>query len=448
MLTSFLLFFVVYFLVAFVALLGFFWQDDRFFWLAWINFLSLLLFFVVSFFIKKQENSVKSSKSELKEEKVRYPQQFVKYPHVKTQKKWKTIFWYLLFVSLFLFLFSVLDLTIFNMFWQLVWISPFLYLILLFISGKDLIDNKLKIFWITFDFYLFLFVSSFVVGVLVYWTLIFGILPILILAALLVSFLFFFVWYVFVKNQGFRFFFKLIYSRIYFVAIFVVLIWSISVIPSKRSFSEITTKLNSQISMFFQKMFEKENKDPLLYTWQWEVVTSGFVQVLDDEETDDYFFEESWEVLTPSVNPVFIADEDVELVTWSLDQKDLIQVLKEELWIKDADTISMIDSLRFLMESNKISISTNTNTRFTYVSSTNPFYPYWKTAYDKSMIGAKTNPSTKITCETYQVFKWMLLDWDLQYTSANVKRVFRDEAKKLDVLNGCEYGKLLKGENL
>lgn len=42
----------------------------------------------------------------------------------------------------------------------------------------------------------------------------------------------------------------------------------------------------------------------------------------------------------------------------------------------------------------------------------------------------------------------MLLDRPLQYTSANVKKVFWDEATKQDVLNGCEYGKLLKGENL
>jgi hypothetical protein len=42
----------------------------------------------------------------------------------------------------------------------------------------------------------------------------------------------------------------------------------------------------------------------------------------------------------------------------------------------------------------------------------------------------------------------MLLNRDLKYTSVNVKKVFWDEATKLDVLNGCEYGKLLKGENL
>ncbi len=441
--TPFLLFFVCYFLVAFVALLGFFWNDSRFFWLAGINFLSLVAFFVVSFVLKKKEIMLNKGTEELKSEKVRYSNHFVKYPHIATGKKWSNIVWYLLFFSVFLFLFSVLDLIVFNILWQYVWIFPLLYLFFLLIAGKDLIDNKIKIFWFTFDFYFFLFLSSLIVWILVYWTLMSGILPVLLLAWLLVSFLFFFVWYIFIKSQGFRYFFRLIYAKIYFVAILGVLVWSFVVIPPKNTFWESMSKLSNQISTFFVKVFEKKNKDPLLYTWQWQVIDSWFVAPIKEEE----IFEETGYVVS-GVSSVFVSDEEVDIVTWSLDEQWAKDVLKEELWIKNTDTISMLDALRFLMESNKISLSTKTNTKFTYVSPTNPFYAYWKTAYDKSMIGAKTNPSTKITCETYQVFKGMLLDWKLNYTSANVKNIFRDEAKKLDVLYGCEYGKLLKGENL
>lgn len=446
MLTSFVLFFVCYFLVVFVAILGFFWQDARFFWLAWINLLSLVVFFVISFVLKKQENKTKSTSEEIKQEKIRYPHQFVKYPYMKHQKKWKTILWYLLFVSLFLFLFSVIDLTIFHILWQLIWIFPLMYLLLLLVAGKDLIENKIKIFWIIFNFYFFLFISSLIVGVLVYWTLIFNILPIILLSALLVSFLFFFVWYIFIKNQWLRFFFRLIYSKIYFIAILFILIRSILVIPTKHTIWEATTIVISDVWSFFKSIInrEKPNKDPLLYTWEGQVINSWTVDV----SVNDYIFEETWQVVVSWVNPVFTADEEVEIITWALDQKDTIEILKEELGIKNTDSISMLDSLRFLMEVNKITLSTSTNTKFTYVSKTNPLYSYWKTAYDNRMIWASTNPSTKITCETYQVFKGMLLKWDLKYSSANVKNVFWAEAKKQDVLNWCVYGKLLKGENL
>jgi len=57
-----------------------------------------------------------------------------------------------------------------------------LYLLLLLILGKDLIENKIKIFGFIFDFYFFLFISSIIVGVLVYGTLISDVLPILLLA--------------------------------------------------------------------------------------------------------------------------------------------------------------------------------------------------------------------------------------------------------------------------
>lgn len=442
--TSFLLFFVSYFLVVFVALLGFFWNDARFFWLALINLLSLVIFFVVSFVLKKKEGELKKVSEELKSEKIRYPHQFVKYPKMKNEKKWKIVLWYLLFVSIFLFLFSVLDLIVFKLLWQYVRVFPMLYLLLLLILGKDLIENKIKIFGFVFDFYFFLFISSIIVGVLVYGTLISDVLPILLLAWLVVSFLFFFVWYIFIKSQGFRYFFRLIYARLYFVAILVILVRSFIIIPPKNTFWESMSKLSNQVSTFFETIFEKKNKDPLLYTWEGQVISSWFIETNIEE---DDIFEETWEVVS-EINSVFVADEEIDVVTWSLDKDDSIEIIKEELWINNTDTVSMIDSLRFLMETNKITLSTNTNTNFTYVSKTNPLYAYWKTAYDKSMIWAKINPSTKITCETYQVFKGMLLNRDLKYTSANVKKVFWDEATKLDVLNGCEYGKLLKGENL
>lgn len=445
--TSLLFFFVSYFLVVFVALLWFFWQDTRFFWLAGINFLSLLIFFVLSYFFKKQENLAKAP-SDLKEEKPRYSHQFVKYPYIKHENKTKRISWYLLFFSTFFFLFSVLDLTIFHLLWQLVWIFPLLYLILLFVSGKDLIENKIKIFWYSFDFYFFLFVSSIIVGILVYGTLIFDIFPLLLLSASLVSFLFFFVGYVFIKSQWIRYFFRLIYARLYFLVIFLLLLWSLFVVPSKTSLSSFFGNLTEQSSIFFQNLFEKENKDPLLYTGEGVVIWSWLE--IDPVETG-IIIEETWMVVSSKVNDVFVANDTGTLVeeTESIEEQvDPSTAIKQKLSVTDTSSISIMDALVYLMDMNGTILSSQQNVKFRYVTTKNPYYNYYITAYQKKIIGAATNPSTKITCETYQVFKGMIEWWDLTYSSATVKSVFRAEAKKRDVLKGCVYGKLVKGENL
>lgn len=444
--TSLLFFFVSYFLVVFVALLWVFWQDTRFFWLAGINFLSLLIFFVLSYFFKKQENLGKSI-SDDKDEKPRYSHQFVKYPYMKHENKAKKASWYLLFFSTFFFLFSVLDLTIFHLLWQFVWVFPILYLVLLFVSGKDLIENKIKIFWFSFDFYFFLFVSSLVVGVLVYGTLIFDVFPLLLLSASLVSFLFFFVGYVFIKSQWIRYFFRLIYAKLYFVAIFFLLLWSLIVVPSKHSLGSFFGTLSQETSTLFLNLFEKENKDPLLYTGEGVVVGSW----LEIDVVETGIIEETGMVVSSKVNDVFVANDTGVLVqeTEILEQQvDPSTAIKQKLSITDTSSISIIDALVYLMDMNGTILSSQQNVKFRYVTTKNPFYNYYITAYQKKIIGAATNPSTKITCETYQVFKGMIEWWDLTYSPATVKSVFRAEAKKRDVLNGCVYGKLVKGENL
>ena len=96
-----------------------------------------------------------------------------------------------------------------------------------------------------------------------------------------------------------------------------------------------------------------------------------------------------------------------------------------------------MNALVYLMDTNGITPSSKTNVNFKYVSSKNTYYPYFITAYQKQIIGASTNPSTKITCDTYQVFKGMLQGWDLKYSAATVKSVFWAEAQKRGVLNGC-----------
>ena len=93
-------------------------------------------------------------------------------------------------------------------------------------------------------------------------------------------------------------------------------------------------------------------------------------------------------------------------------------------------------------------MSSDTGVKFTYVTAKNPYYTYWKTAYDKKLLWKDTNPSKITMCETYITLKGMIEWWDVKYTPSTVKSAYWAEAKKRDVLNGCVYGKVIKGNNL
>ncbi len=393
---SFILFLLVYFAVGFIALLWFFWNDARFFWLAAINLLSCLLFVAIYFLStkkksKKTEETVSTTTSS--NESVRYSPYFAKYPY--KQKKHKSSY-----LSMY-----------------------FLHFLLSIIVG----------------FFLFIFLS---------WAL-----PIILLLSVLGGFLFFFLSYLIFKNQWYSRFFKLLYTKIYVVVFLIVFMWSIMVwwlIPLKTQIYDYAGKA----STLFKNTFSKDNKDPYLFVSEWHIVDSWSVEAILFDSW--YLFQETWEIVTwvaldttwslaTGINTVFVSDD--KNTSWEKLEDQNIS-LKKDLWIYDTDTISMITALRFLMEKYDIPLSKKTNTRFTYVSTKNILYPYWKTAYEKRIIGVSNNPVSKISCETYQVFKGMLLWWEVNYTPTTVKKIYWNESQKLGLLNGCVYWNLLKWSNL
>lgn len=59
-----------------------------------------------------------------------------------------------------------------------------------------------------------------------------------------------------------------------------------------------------------------------------------------------------------------------------------------------------------------------------------------KTALEKRMIGATTNPNDIVSCDTYMVMKGLALNWAIIKTS-NLKNDYWNVAEKQGVLNGC-----------
>ena len=108
----------------------------------------------------------------------------------------------------------------------------------------------------------------------------------------------------------------------------------------------------------------------------------------------------------------------------------------------------MGDMLKALITKYNVALVTTKNVAFTYVSTTNELYPYFRTAYASTLIGTTTNPTKLALCSTLVVMKGILEKWPVTYTKANVMQKYRDYAVANNKLNGCEQGKVVKDINL
>ncbi|MDD2537225.1 MAG: hypothetical protein PHU61_01890 [Candidatus Absconditabacteria bacterium] len=166
----------------------------------------------------------------------------------------------------------------------------------------------------------------------------------------------------------------------------------------------------------------------------------------DQEENDpnigtgEYIFESTGEVLSgfntleENENLGIGGTSIPEIETNTGNSNEEIEVSTTEI-----TNITMADALKHVIENYNIPLSTKTDISFTYVGKSNENYPYFKTAYEKRMIGKSTEPNKQISCETYTVIKGLAAGWDVgSYT--DIKAAYREKAEELNVLNGCKKG--------
>lgn len=118
------------------------------------------------------------------------------------------------------------------------------------------------------------------------------------------------------------------------------------------------------------------------------------------------------------------------------------------LQFSDKQSVTLLEAVVYLLQTHDTPLLTKKDVRFSSVSTSNPYYKYWYTAFKKWLVGKTSSASSYVSCQTYFVLRWLLENWDVQYTTANVKTQFWAEAEKRDILNGCVFGKILKGGNL
>lgn len=117
---------------------------------------------------------------------------------------------------------------------------------------------------------------------------------------------------------------------------------------------------------------------------------------------------------------------------------------------KKADTngqVSYLSAIKHLIATYNIPLSKSKSSKFTYVDTTSPDYPYMKTALEKRMIGTAVSPNDIISCDVYMVFKGLALNWAIEKTS-NLKNDYRNVAENKGLLNGCVKGAKLTAANL
>lgn len=109
--------------------------------------------------------------------------------------------------------------------------------------------------------------------------------------------------------------------------------------------------------------------------------------------------------------------------------------------------VSYLSAIKHLIATYNIPLSKSKSSKFTYVDTTSPDYPYMKTALEKRMIGTAVNPNDIISCDVYMVFKGLALNWAIEKTS-NLKNDYRNVAENKGLLNGCVKGAKLTTANL
>ncbi len=181
-----------------------------------------------------------------------------------------------------------------------------------------------------------------------------------------------------------------------------------------------------------QNIFGEERipTDGYVFTWEGTVLWSGLWNTHLEEETASDFFSGMVDTIVQEDTTTTTQPEDTGTITKTVGKQTLM------------------DAVVYLMNSYKIPLVTTKDISFRYVTSKNPYYNEWRTAYANKLIGSSTNPTKYIVCESYIVMKWLLEKWPVTYTASTVLNKFRAEATKRNVLNGCEKWKIVTDQNL
>jgi len=164
-------------------------------------------------------------------------------------------------------------------------------------------------------------------------------------------------------------------------------------------------------------------------------------------ESDEELNNLSWEVVEE--NLVIPESDVITSLTWSNDEEDfentweVIENFEDE---ENMDNLAVFaDVIKYLLKDEKL--STKTDITFSFIWKSNPDYPYYKTAYEKKMIWKDLQPTKNVMCETYVVMKW-LEEKRSVWTYSDIKQAYWNYAKSNGLLPSCSYWNYVKISDL
>jgi len=109
--------------------------------------------------------------------------------------------------------------------------------------------------------------------------------------------------------------------------------------------------------------------------------------------------------------------------------------------------VTFTQALEHIFATYDIPLSTKTNVRFSNISVTDENYPLFKTAHERSLLGASIKPESFVRCDVYMVMKGIVAGRSIGNQS-NVFDKYRAASTANNEINGCTRNGILKVGNL
>lgn len=432
---------VVFFLYLFVvqpAIFGIVRWEPKFYVIGIVN---LVLAILIAMLYKNFDKTTGSIKKDLFDESKseHIVHKYNSNLHSHKKNSWGLL-GYLFIISILVLFLVVLAKVFFTTFpVNIRWFAWF-YFLMLVLSVRKLLDEKIVIWDTVFLANDFLFWTSLIIVIGIYGILVLQLLVFKLLFSACVWFVFFVVWTRVIKESWSPNIFKLFFTRFYLILIVVLLciLWLQSFSSTYKY--RLVNDLHTMQSLFVTRVQEVWVED--IFTWA-DILSNGTGQVLSTSLSSTWTEADVSDVennVSSDVLSSWLELSSTPVSSWAMSLEE-----DDRLGISLFPTL--MDTLIYLMDHYTITLSSQQNTLFTYVSTKNPYYPQFKTAYDMKLIGVNANPSKRVLCQTYMVMKWLVEERSIE-SSSNINLTYRDEATKRWVLNWCKWNFYVKNINL
>ncbi len=109
--------------------------------------------------------------------------------------------------------------------------------------------------------------------------------------------------------------------------------------------------------------------------------------------------------------------------------------------------MTFTQALEHIFATYEVPLSSKTNVRFSNVSVSDERYALFKTAHERSLLGASINPDGFVRCDVYMVMKGIVAGRSIGNQS-NVFDKYRTAATANDEINGCTRNGIVTVGNL